>query len=72
MIQRLKKSDYLVVYYHHQMARNIPQKLLMDIAGVEPEHTIWLNGIEYARIYQVSDLPDAVYIPDDSQGVQPQ
>ena len=25
-----------------------------------PEKVIWFNGIEYVRIYKVSDLPESV------------
>jgi hypothetical protein len=64
LIERLERSDYLIIYQHHQQQRNMPAKLLQDITGVESEYTIWLNGVEYIRIYRVSDLPARVYIPD--------
>jgi hypothetical protein len=64
LVTRLEKSDYLVVYYYHQVRRNMPVKLLREITGLEPEHTIWLKGIEYVRIFKVSDLPETLFIPD--------
>lgn len=66
LIERLARSDYLVIYQHHQQKRNMPAKLLQDISDVKPEHSIWLKGVEYIRIYRVSDLPEAVYTPDQS------
>jgi hypothetical protein len=50
--QAITSSDYLVIYIH-QWQRNIPQNLLTNIANWVPEHSIWINGIEYARIYKV-------------------
>jgi hypothetical protein len=64
LIERLERSDFLVVYQYHQQQRNMPAKLLQDIANAKSEYTIWLNGVEYVRIYPVSDLPDAVFVPD--------
>jgi hypothetical protein len=64
MVERLEAADYLVVYYYHQQRRNMPSKLLRELEGVTPEHTIWMNGVEYVRIYRVDDLPESVYIPD--------
>ena len=43
--------DYIVTYIH-QWQRNMPEDLLSELATQEPEHTIWINGIEYARIYK--------------------
>ena len=64
LIDRLQTSDYLVVYYYHQLKRNMPVKLISEIKNLEPEHSIWINGIEYVRIYKVSNLPDTLLIPD--------
>jgi hypothetical protein len=30
---------------------------------VEPMETIWVDGIEYARIYEVDSLPDQIFTP---------
>lgn len=64
MVEHLEDADYLVIYYYHQLQRNVPEKLLRDLAGVDPEHTIWINGVQYVRIYQVDELPKSVYVPD--------
>jgi hypothetical protein len=61
MINDIRSSDYLVIYYAHQKSRNIPAKLLAALEAIPPEHVIWLNGIEYVRIYRVSDFPDSFY-----------
>jgi 4-amino-4-deoxy-L-arabinose transferase-like glycosyltransferase len=64
LVERLRRSDYLVLYYDHQLKRGLPAKLMQDIQGVAPETAIRLHGIEYIRIYRVGDLPDRVFEPD--------
>jgi len=64
LISRLEKSDYLVIYYYHQIQRNMPAKLMQETRNLTPEHTIWIQGVEYIRIYKVSELPDTLLIPD--------
>lgn len=64
LTDKLKRSDYLVVYYVVQHRWNQPASLMAALEGVEPEHRIWLNDVEYVRIYAVGDLPDVVFIPD--------
>jgi hypothetical protein len=49
--QAISASDYIVVYIH-QWQRNLPEDLLSKLATKKPEHTIWINGIEYVRIYK--------------------
>lgn len=49
--QAISASDYIVVYIH-QWQRNLPEDLLSELATKKPEHTIWINGIEYVRIYK--------------------
>jgi hypothetical protein len=54
---RLARSDYLVIYYQHQLNRNLPSSLLHALEHTIPEHIIVVNGIEYIRIYDVDELP---------------
>jgi hypothetical protein len=49
--ENINSSDYIVTYIH-QWQRNMPEDLLAELATKKPEHTIWINGIEYARIYK--------------------
>ena len=49
--QAIHASDYIVVYVH-QWQRNMPAELLAELANQTPVHTIWINGIEYVRIYK--------------------
>ncbi|MBN2045859.1 MAG: glycosyltransferase family 39 protein [Anaerolineales bacterium] len=53
----LGEADYLVLY-SNLWFRNKPEALLEGLTGIEPEKRIWLHGIEYARIYDVDDLPE--------------
>jgi hypothetical protein len=49
--ENINASDYIVTYIH-QWQRNMPEDLLSVLVTQEPEHTIWINGIEYIRIYK--------------------
>jgi hypothetical protein len=60
-IKGLKNSDYLVIYYVNQKRRNIPANLLQALEGIPPESTLWVNGVEYIRIYEVDAFPDTVF-----------
>jgi hypothetical protein len=60
----LKDCDYLVIYYDTQLRHNLPEKLMHDLTNVIPEHSIFLFGREYIRIYEVDKLPDSVFIHD--------
>ena len=48
-------TDYVVVDYFNQKRKHIDQ----DLEGAQPEKSIWINGIEFLRIYAASAfLPD--------------
>ena len=51
-MRKLRKSDYVVVYIN-QRQRNRPEELLDYLSELEPEKTIWINDIEYVRIYKM-------------------
>ncbi len=48
-------SDYVVIYIH-QWQRRTPANLLALLEPLKPEHSVWINGLEYARIYALRDL----------------
>ncbi len=47
----LKASDYIVLYISNWQ-RKTSQELAEYLSNLTPEHTIWINGIEYVRIYK--------------------
>jgi len=51
------ETDYAVVYVH-QWQRRTPELMLKYLATQVPEHSIWIDGIEYARIYRISSYLD--------------
>ena len=55
-IARLQQMDYLVVYVN-QWKRQLPGGLFPWLDGLEPEHRLWYDGIELARIYNVRSIP---------------
>lgn len=49
--EELPKSDYIVLYAH-QWQRQLPSQEFLDyFAGMTPEKIIYIDGLEYARIY---------------------
>jgi hypothetical protein len=50
--QRFIESDYAVIYIT-QWQRQAPPQVLAYVSALQPEHTIWINGLEYARIYKL-------------------
>jgi 4-amino-4-deoxy-L-arabinose transferase-like glycosyltransferase len=61
LIQTLRRSTYLVIYYALEKGRDSPANLMHALRGVSADHAIWLNGIEYVRIYRVADLSPDFY-----------
>jgi hypothetical protein len=59
-LDNLRSTDYFVVYYAQQKKRDIPTDFIQIMEPAVPEKVIWFNGIEYVRIYKVSDLPETV------------
>jgi hypothetical protein len=45
------------VVYANQWGRWVPAELFPVIQGIKPEHRIFLNGIEYVRIYNIKMFP---------------
>jgi hypothetical protein len=59
-LERLLSADYAVIYYH-QWQRNTPQPLLDILALETPEYIVQIDGLEYARVY---DLQGGSLAPD--------
>ncbi|MDO8752637.1 MAG: hypothetical protein Q7J80_01990, partial [Anaerolineales bacterium] len=57
----IRQADYLVLYVIVQNNQPESEKLLGALQGVMPEKTIFINGIEYIRIYKTTDIPEGVY-----------
>lgn len=49
-IEDILSADYIVIYYH-QLQRGMPENLLEIIGDQDPIHRVWINGLEYVRIY---------------------
>ena len=46
------KADYAVIYLE-QWQRNVPAQVLDKLKGLKPEHSIWINGLEYVQVYKI-------------------
>lgn len=53
-LDSLLAKEYLVVYIH-QWQRGTPHNLLSALKGLEPEQRVWINGLEYVRIYRLHE-----------------
>lgn len=51
-LKRFLSSDYVVIYIH-QWQRDIPKTVLDYLEQITPEHSVWIDGLEYARIYRI-------------------
>jgi hypothetical protein len=54
--KRLVESDYVVIYVN-QWQRGMPKELIDTLNQVEPEYTVVIDGVDYAKIYKASDIP---------------
>ena len=60
-IEGIKDADYLVLYTIREQYRPDDVKLLNLMQNVKPEHTVFIDGLEYARIYKITDMPKNIY-----------
>jgi len=60
-IEEIQNADYLVLYPIVQNNRKGDMELMRFLQDVPPEQTIFIDGIEYARIYKVAALPKDIY-----------
>ena len=49
---QFSKSDYIVIYIH-EWQRNLPSEVLDRLRNLKPEYSVWINGLEYVRIYKI-------------------
>jgi 4-amino-4-deoxy-L-arabinose transferase-like glycosyltransferase len=61
LVQILHESKYIVIYYELERERDSPANVMRALEGVTPEKVIWLNGIEYIRIYRADNLSAHFY-----------
>jgi len=54
--QKYLSSDYVVIYIAQQQ-RKIGSPILEDVARLNPEYTIRINGLDYVQIYKLSSEP---------------
>ena len=50
--EKISNSEYAVIYIH-QWQRQIPGWMLEFLSNRTPEHTVWIDGIEYVQIYRI-------------------
>ena len=45
-------SEYAVVYIQ-QWQRNLPAEVLDRLRALTPEYSVWIDGLEYVRVYRI-------------------
>jgi 4-amino-4-deoxy-L-arabinose transferase-like glycosyltransferase len=56
-LERAELADYIVPYVNSIQRDQKAEVLAGHLAGQEPEYVVWLNGIEYARVYRGPHFP---------------
>ena len=49
---RVNKSDYIVIYIH-EWQRNLPAEVLDRLRNLQPEYSVWIDGLEYVKVYKI-------------------
>jgi hypothetical protein len=56
-LERAELADYIVPYVNSIQRDQKAELLTGFLEGQQPELTVWINGIEYARVYRGPHLP---------------
>jgi len=49
---QFNKSDYIVIYIH-EWQHNLPAEVLDRLRNLQPEYSVWIDGLEYVKIYKI-------------------
>jgi len=49
---QFNKANYVVVYIH-EWQRNLPPEILERVRDTKPEYSVWIDGLEYVRVYKI-------------------
>ena len=59
VVRRVGGASYLVDYISARQREQVPVPLgELEVVARPPEHSVWINGIEYARIYRFARAPE--------------
>ena len=56
-LERVRMADFVVPYVNTLQRRADSDVLLPFLESAPPEHAVWINGIEYARVYRGPHYP---------------
>ena len=54
-LEEWSKATHLVSYVNMEQRGLIPEPLQPLVSTTPPDHTVWINGIVYARVYRIPD-----------------
>ncbi|MBK9210954.1 MAG: glycosyltransferase family 39 protein [Anaerolineales bacterium] len=57
----MQNADYLVLYSVLQNRQPESVDLLRILQNIQPEKIIFIDGLEYIRIYKIDEMPESVY-----------
>jgi hypothetical protein len=52
-VEDWQRGNVLVMYVNMEQRGLVPAPLQELVATTPPDHTVWINGIAYARIYRI-------------------
>ena len=56
--EEIEKLDYIVIYVSERQTNHHPA--VQEVLGkLEPEYTVTINQVDYARLYNMDDIPPA-------------
>jgi hypothetical protein len=61
IIAGMHSANYLVIYSAYQDKSLESQPLYAALKNIQPEHVVLINGVDYARVYRITDIPESVY-----------
>ncbi len=54
-LQEALNADFVVLYYAQQVQRQATRELIELLSPYPVAHTVWIDGIEYVRVYEMGD-----------------
>lgn len=61
VIAEMRNADYLVIYSAYQDKSPESKPLYAALKNIQPEHIVLINGVDYARVYRITEIPESVY-----------
>jgi hypothetical protein len=61
-VQQWRDSDYCIIYINQWQRGRLPQELIDYLAAKDPALVVQLQGLDYAYVYNLNDIPPPAYL----------